>query len=393
MAGWLLGSGGGEYGALLDVAVVHGGKDAVDVGQRVRLDERLERNLAVEHEVERRRVVFRWTTPVADGACIEGHQVGQADLDLVHRETHHAERGAVYQQAEGAGLARSGARALEDLPLCVAQAVGLGEGGDGGLQCLRVVRARVERQVGAMRGDRGQLVVVDVDRDHAGTEGARDLHAITADAADADHHRQAARRHAGAAHRLVRCGQRVGDDRYLGQAEPGGRQPLLVDRAQTATRHHDVRGEAALDVVARHLLGAADRGQAAPAQVTFAARQHGRHDHRLAEPALGTGAGGDHMAADLVPQRQRQRRIGAHAVVVVAQVGVTDAAAGDPDHDFSGRRLRFEAGLHQRRVGRGHQPAVGVDAHGGISCSTAAGRASGLAAAGLTGRSEGPIVV
>ena len=71
-------------------------------------------------------------------------------------------------------------------------------------------------------------------------------------------------------------------------------------------------------------------GQAAPAQVAFAAGQHGRHDHRLAEPALGTGAGGDYMAADLVAQRQRQRRIGAHAVVVVAQVGVADAAAGDP---------------------------------------------------------------
>ena len=47
----------------------------------------------------------------------------------------------------------------------------------------------------------------------------RDLHAIAADAAGADDDGEAARRDAGAAHRLVGRGQRVGDDRHVGERE------------------------------------------------------------------------------------------------------------------------------------------------------------------------------
>ena len=55
---------------------------------------------------------------------------------------------------------------------------------------------------------------------------------------------------------------------------------------------------------------------------------------------FGAGAGRDDAAADLVAERQRQRMVGPHAVVEVAEVGVADAAAGDRDDDLAGTRRR-----------------------------------------------------
>ncbi len=144
---------------------------------------------------------------------------------------------------------------------------------------------------------------------------------------------------------------------------PALREPRFVDRAQPAPGHDDVRREAALDVVARHLLLAADRREAALAQIALAARQHGGNDHGLAHPAFGAGAGRDHVAADLVAERERQRMVGAHAVVEVAEIGVADAAAGDGDHDLARPGFGRECRALERRVRRGHQPAVGFDAH------------------------------
>ena len=45
-----------QYRALLDLALVDGREYAVDVVEWVRFDERFDLDLAVEHEVERRRV-------------------------------------------------------------------------------------------------------------------------------------------------------------------------------------------------------------------------------------------------------------------------------------------------------------------------------------------------
>ena len=105
---------------------------------------------------------------------------------------------------------------------------------------------------------------------------------------------------------------------------------------------------------------------------------------------FGAGAGRDDAAADLVAERQRQRVVGPHAVVVVAEVGVADAAAGDGDHDFAGARLRAKRRALERRIDRGHQPAVGFDAHRGplppvIGGGCMSAHASGSVAA-LTGR-------
>ena len=154
----------------------------------------LMRDLAVEHEVERRRVVLGRAAPVADRARVERHQVRQPDFDLVHREADHRQRRAVDEQAVGGELAGGGARALEDEPLGGAQAVLLREGADRGLDRLGVERAGVERQRRAVVRDRLELGVVDVDRDDLGAERARDLHAVAADAAGADDDGEAARR-------------------------------------------------------------------------------------------------------------------------------------------------------------------------------------------------------
>ncbi|MCZ7565416.1 MAG: hypothetical protein M5U08_17865 [Burkholderiales bacterium] len=77
-----------EDRAPLDAAVVHGLEDVVDLGERPGLDEGFERDLAIEHQVERGGVEFGRAAPVADRPRVERHQVGEADLDLVHREAH-----------------------------------------------------------------------------------------------------------------------------------------------------------------------------------------------------------------------------------------------------------------------------------------------------------------
>ncbi len=185
--------------------------------------------------------------------------------------------------------------------------------------------------------DRGELGRIDVDGDDLGAEGAGDLHAVAADAAGADDDGEAAGRDAGAAHRLVRAWS------------PHRRRPTRRRASRPAVaaglrRPRTGRARARRCAMAKPpwmslpgiFCAAADGRAAALAQIAFAAGEHGRHDHRLAEPALGARAGGDDAAADLVAERQRQRMVGAHAVVEVAEVGVADAAAGDRDHHFAG---------------------------------------------------------
>ena len=130
---------------------------------------------------------------------------------------------------------------------------------------------------------------------------------------------------------------------------PAAGQAVLIDDAQSARRHDDVRGEAALNIVARHLLVRADRRLAALAGVAVAARDHRRNDHRAVGVPERIRAGVDDVAADLVPERQRQFVLGAHAVVIIAEIGVADAAAGDFDQDFiGGRACRYRIPSGQR---------------------------------------------
>src|SRR5581483_3581467 len=65
-----------------------------------------------------------------------------------------------------------------------------------------------------------------------------------------------------------------------------------------------------------------------------------------------------HVAADLMAEAKRQRRIGAHSVVVVAEIGVTHAAAGDLDRHFVRTGMTdVELHRHQRLTGGRHHPA------------------------------------
>ena len=59
-------------------------------------------------------------------------------------------------------------------------------------------------------------------------------------------------------------------------------------------------------------------------------------------PIHASAYGHDDMAADFVTKAKRQRVIGAHAVIVIAEVGVADAASGDFDYRFARRGLRLE---------------------------------------------------
>ncbi|MCZ7565415.1 MAG: hypothetical protein M5U08_17860 [Burkholderiales bacterium] len=264
----------------------------------------------------------------------------------------------MHQQPVGGLLAGGGAGTLEDEPLGRRQALFLREPGDGALERLAVELARVQRERGAGLSDRRELVGVDIDRDHGRAGCVRDLHAVPADPAHAHHRRQAAGRDAGAHYRLVRRCERVGDHRDVGEREAGFREARLVDLAQPAARHDDVGCESTVDVVAGHLLVAADVRAAALAGPALAAGNHRRDEDGLPDPALGAGAGRTHPPAHLVPERERQCMVGAHAVVIVAEISVADAAAGDFDHHLARLRRRLERLAHHRRPGRRHQPPV-----------------------------------
>src|SRR6516225_5065630 len=95
-----------------------------------------------------------------------------------------------------------------------------------------------------------------------------------------------------------------------------------------------MRGKTTMDIVARHFLVGTDRSFAAPTRIAMPARDHGRHDDRTVDPPHGVGAGINDVAADLVSERQWQLMVGAHAIVIVAEIGMADAAARDLNEDF-----------------------------------------------------------
>ena len=242
----------------------------------------------------------------------------------------------------------------------------LREGADAVAKALEIEGAGVEREGGAVRAYQLQARRIDVDRHDTSAERRGDLDAEAADSAGADEDRQVARREAAAHDRLVGRRHRVGDDRERSEVEPVRidlRVAEVGHRTEPARRHYDVRGEAALDVVAGEDLVRADRAVTVQAGGALAARDDRRHDDVAPQPLCGAIAGRDHGAADLVAEGQRVRVPGWHPVVVEAEVGVTDAAAGDAHEDLAraGRglacderhRLAGPADLPCRRLHRG----------------------------------------
>ena len=261
-------------------------------------------------------------------------------------------------------LAGFGAGAFEDDPLGLAQPVFLGEFLDRRLEIARRHLSGVQRERGALAGDGGKLVVVDIDRDNDAAHGGRDLGGIAADAANPVDDDQIAFGNTGLHHRLVRRRHRIGDDREIGQVDADSRQSMLIDHAQPARRHDDVRGKAALNIVARHLLVRADGRLAALAGVALTARDYRRNDNRAVGEPERIGAGIDDVAANLMAERQRQFVLGADAVVIVAEIGMADPAAGDFDQDFVWcQGTDFEFHRHKGLARARHHPANWLGAH------------------------------
>ena len=92
-----------------------------------------------------------------------------------------------------------------------------------------------------------------------------------------------------------------------------------------------MRREAALNIVARHFLVRADRPLAAAASIAVAARDDRRNNNCVVSVIESVRAGIDNMTADLVPERERQFVLGAYTIVIIAEIGVADAAASDFD--------------------------------------------------------------
>lgn len=123
-----------------------------------------------------------------------------------------------------------------------------------------------------------------------------------------------------------------------------------------------MRGEAAVDVVAREDLFRADLPASRPAGRARTAWEHGGHHGGLSQPALCGGARLHDDAADLVAEREREGMAGGDAVVEEAQVGVADAAPGHLDDHLAGPGRLLARFARHRAGGRPDDPRR--DLHG-----------------------------
>ena len=112
-------------------------------------------------------------------------------------------------------------------------------------------------------------------------------------------------------------------------------------------RHQHVRGEAAVAVVARHLLARARVAAPRATERAVAARKHGGHDHRAPRPALARLSGVDHAAHDLVTEHQRQRVPRRDRALGVPEVRVAEPT-----------RLHLDQSLARTRSGQLDRPAL-----------------------------------
>ena len=153
---------------------------------------------------------------------------------------------------------------------------------------------------------------------------------------------------------------------------PGGLS--IVSRSGTRPRPRDAQmaREAAVNVVAGEDLPGTDPSVPSAARGALAAGDHRGHDDLPADPTLGARSGLDHATADLVSKRQRKTVPRRHAVVVVPEVGMADAAALDCDQDVSRRGGLIPLGEDHRCVGLLDGPRS--DAHGLPRISEAAAR-------------------
>src|SRR5512139_2186370 len=139
---------------------------------------------------------------------------------------------------------------------------------------------------------------------------------------------------------------------------------MLIDHTKPARRHGNMSGEAAMNIVARHLLVWADCRLAAEAGIASTAWDYRRNNNRTVGVPDFIFAGLDDVATDLMTERQRQFMLGTHTIVVVAKISVADPASGDFDHDFIrtwGTNIEFR---RDKRLARGcHHPTNRLGTH------------------------------
>lgn len=104
-----------------------------------------------------------------------------------------------------------------------------------------------------------------------------------------------------------------------------------------------MRRESTVNVAPRKNLLRADLRSPGTAGIALAAGNHGGNHDRSAEPLARMIAGLHDGAADLVPERQRERMPRGDTVVIEPEIRVADAASRDFNHDFvsSGADLAF----------------------------------------------------
>ena len=135
-------------------------------------DEGFERDLALRHEAERLGVELGLAAPGSLDGGIEGHRVGQPDLDLVECESDHHERGCIGEEPKGGRLTGGGAGAFEDLPAVGLRPPLLDLALDGTLDGLEVRFGGIDRELRSVVRQEFELGRVDVDRDDMSAESS-----------------------------------------------------------------------------------------------------------------------------------------------------------------------------------------------------------------------------
>jgi hypothetical protein len=204
----------------------------------------------------------------------------------------------------------------------------------------RIAVAGVDPVQGAELPGEIELLGVDVDGDHLGTQSRGDHHSGEADAAAAVHGDPFARLHIPRAHQALEGGHEAAAHGGGGEEVDGIGQGDAVDvgaldrdqLAEAAPGH-----EAGLKGIVADLMVARE----APLAVAAAAAE-GHHDPvALLDPAH-VGPGLDHHAGELVPQHRRELQVGP-----MADPGVPVAAA-----DAAGGRLEDDAVRRASGVGK-----------------------------------------
>jgi hypothetical protein len=181
-----------------------------------------------------------------------------------------------------------------------------------------------------------EVVVFDVDGDNGGSGSGGDLNCITPDAAAPHDDHEVTVGYLCTSDRLERCGDSVGDYSKVRELITTGK---AVDDIETVGRHRDVSGEAAIEIIARHLLIPAHIPPTRLTHVTHPAGDYRRHHHISAHPVISTISGLNDSAAYLVTKDQGELGAGVDMPIEKAKIGMTKTATSDFDQDLSGFRL------------------------------------------------------